>query len=276
MRWHRGYPVVTQQAYTELHFMRFHHTLHFVLVIVCGMSARASEPIQLPNGFAITPDATPHSVQLMLNPGVASYPNFTLGQAVTTALNPDGTQLLVLTSGYNRGPGQLSDFAEYVFVYDVTSSVPRQVQALPIPNSFCGLAWNPSGQEFYVSGGVDDSVYVFARRGLGYSRAASIGLGHPHGNGLLSGAPAPGNSFAPKPMTAGIAVNRSGTAAVVANFYNDSISVIDLKGRAKTARPGRTCASRRTPPWSTRPRSRPPPACRTGPCTRPARARWPR
>ena len=107
--------------------------------------AWGADPIQLPNGISIAPAAAPHSVQLELNPHNARRPNFTLGQAVTTALSPDGTQLLVLTSGYNRGPGALSDFPEYVFVYDVTSYPPRQVQALPIANAFCGLAWNPSG-----------------------------------------------------------------------------------------------------------------------------------
>jgi DNA-binding beta-propeller fold protein YncE len=222
--------------------MRPAHTLAALLVFACAFSAQGAEPIPLPNGLLITPGAAPHSVQLPLNPGVASRPNFTLGQAVTTALSPDGTQLLVLTSGYNRGPGQLADFSEYIFVYDVTAFPPRQIQALPIPNSFCGLVWNPAGDEFYVSGGVDDSVHIFARRGLAYYRAASVTLGHAHGNGLLSGATAPANAVAPKPMTAGIAVNRSGTVAVVANFYNDSISLIDLKTRAKTAeldlRPG--------------------------------------
>src|SRR5258708_6201935 len=114
--------------------MRHHQTLCAGLLIICAISARASDPIQLPNGFAITPDAAPHSVQLILNPGAVTRPNFTLGQAVTTTLSPDGTQLLVLTSGYNRGPGQLTDFPEYVLIYDVTSNPPRQVQALPVPN----------------------------------------------------------------------------------------------------------------------------------------------
>jgi len=185
---------------------------------------RAAQPIVLPNGAEITPTAAPHSVQLPLNPGVANHPNFTLGQAVTTAVSPDGTQLLVLTSGYNRGPGKLADFPEFVFVYDITSYPPRQVQALPVPNSFCGLAWNPSGQEFYVSGGPDDAVYIFGRRGIAYYRAATIAMGHRHGNGLVVGEN-------PKPITAGIAVNHAGTVAAVANMYNDSISLIDLKTR---------------------------------------------
>src|SRR5580704_13082839 len=142
---------------------------------VAALVAAASDPIRLPNGLWISPDAAPHSVTMSLNPGLSSHPGLTLGQAVTTALSPDGTQLLVLTSGYNKeGQGASAQSSEYIFVYDVTSYPPRLVQALPIRNSFCGLAWNPNGQEFYTSGGVDDIVYVFTRKGLAYFRAASV------------------------------------------------------------------------------------------------------
>ena len=223
--------------------MRHRSTLALVAFAISISVAMASDPIQLPTGLWISPEDTPHSVTMPLNPGLSSRPNLTLGQAVTTALSPDGTQLLVLTSGYNKeGQGAATQSNEYVFVYDVTSYPPRQVQAIPLRNSFCGLAWNPSGQEFYASGGVDDTVYIFVRKGLAYSRAASVALGHQHGNGLYSNAPAPANSSAPKPMTAGIGVNQAGTIAVVANFYNDSVSLIDLKTRKKSAeldlRPG--------------------------------------
>jgi DNA-binding beta-propeller fold protein YncE len=218
---------------------------HVVIVplAIAASVALASDPIRLPTGLWISPDAAPHSVTMALNPGVSSHPGLTLGQAVTTALSPDGTQLLVLTSGYNKeGQGAAAQSNEYIFVYDVTSYPPRQVQALPIRNSFCGLAWNPNGQEFYASGGVDDTVYVCTRKGLAYSRVAAVALGHPRGNGLYSNAPAPANSSAPKPMAAGIGVDQAGTIAVVANFYNDSISLIDLKTRKKSAeldlRPG--------------------------------------
>jgi DNA-binding beta-propeller fold protein YncE len=215
------------------------------LVALAGVwfPALAEDPIQLPDGLAITPTAAPHSILLPLNPGLADSPNFTLGQAVTTLLSPDGRQLLVLTSGYNlETRGRRNRSNEYVFIYDVSGPQPVRAQALPVPNSFCGLAWNPSGQEFYVSGGPDDKVYVFARgKGVvvgngfaGFERAAAISLGHPFGLGLLSNAPPPFNASAPKPIAAGIAINQSGTVAVVANMYNDSISIIDLKARKKT------------------------------------------
>jgi len=216
--------------------------------------AAQTNPVALPTGMSITPTAAPHSVLQLLNPGLPALPNYIAGQAVTTALSPDGTKLLILTSGYNsvldsQGKPQTN---EYIFVYDPTVNPPRQLQVLPVPNTFCGLAWNPGGQEFYVSGGVDDKVYVFAPTGQVslinptpvYGQVAAIALGHKFGIGLLSNAPAPLNAAAPPPAAGGIAVNQSGTVAVVANFFNDSISVLDLKGRTKTAeldlRPGAT------------------------------------
>jgi DNA-binding beta-propeller fold protein YncE len=219
----------------------------FLPSILLISAAWAADPIQLPDGMLITPTAVPHSTLTALNPGLPDRPDWTLGQAVTSALSPDGAELLVLTSGYNKEKtGIPGGWNEFVFVYDVRANPPKLVQALPVPNTFCGLAWNPDGREFYVSGGKDDVVHVFERDTASseprYRHAASIPLGHPHGLGLLSNLPPPYSNAAPKPMVAGIAVNRSGSTAVVANFYNDSISVIDLAARKKTAeldlRPG--------------------------------------
>ena len=208
---------------------------HLLFLAWASLSCWAADPIQLPNGFEITPLAAPHSVLMALNPRLADRPNFALGQAVTTALSPDGRRLLVLTSGYNRESTRSRSASEYVFVYDATVAPPVQLEALPVPNSFCGLEWNPSGEEFYVSGGPDDKLYVFHRSATGFARAAAVPLGHATGLGLLSNAAAPYNAGAPKPAAAGIAVSRDGTLAVVANMFNDSISIIDLKTRKKTA-----------------------------------------
>ena len=53
----------------------------------------------------ITPTAAPGAVFQTLNPDLPGLPDFTAGQAVSTALSPDGKTLLVLTSGYNRMNG---------------------------------------------------------------------------------------------------------------------------------------------------------------------------
>ncbi len=223
--------------------------LTVILLALAALNLQAqSDPVQLPTGLAITPNSAPHSVLQPLNPALPDLPGYTAGQAVSSALSPDGSKLLVLTSGYNlnldsHGKTVPSQSTEFVFVYSTSAYPPKMVQALPVPNTFCGLAWNPNGQEFYVSGGMDDTLYVFASTASGaFQQAASVSLGHKLGNGLLSNAPAPLNGLAPPPAVAGIAVNQSGTVAIVANFFNDSISQVDLKARTKTAelelRPG--------------------------------------
>ncbi len=70
------------------------------------VSARADDPVLergtfIPTGVHITPSAAPGSSFQPLNPGLSFDPSFTVGQAVATAVSPDGHTLLILTSGYN-------------------------------------------------------------------------------------------------------------------------------------------------------------------------------
>jgi YVTN family beta-propeller protein len=224
--------------------MRIRAILFFVVIVTSFHAASAADPVQLPNGLAITPTAAPHSAMLLLNPHLDGKPDYALSQPVSTALSPDGKRLLVLTSGYNKERGvRGGQTSEFVLIYDASVFPVRFLQALPLPNTFCGMEWNPNGNEFYVSGGVDDKVYIFALNDDNtFSRHASVTLGHAHGKGLLSELPTHEGMEAPKPMVGGIAVNRSGTTALVANFYNDSVSVVDLKSRKTTGeldlRPG--------------------------------------
>src|SRR3989454_1753529 len=124
----------------------------------------------IPTGVRITPSAAPGSLFQALNPGLSFDPSFTVGQAVTTAISPDGKTLLILTSGYNSqnftsGPNlgntNPDESNEYIFVFDISVSRPLQTQVLQVPNAFDGLAFNPSGKEFYVSGGADDKVHFY-------------------------------------------------------------------------------------------------------------------
>src|SRR5260370_19139806 len=85
----------------------------------------------LPTGLAITPTAAKGSSFQQLNPGLPNLPNFVAGQAVTTAVSPDGNTLLILTSGYNQNNDALgnvdpSTSNEYVFVYDIASNLPQR------------------------------------------------------------------------------------------------------------------------------------------------------
>ncbi len=224
--------------------MRTYRVLPLITSLALVPMAWAADPVQLPNGLAITPTATPHSVMMPLNPHLDGKPDYGLSQPVSTAVSPDGKLLLVLTSGYNKERGvRGGQTSEFVLIYDASVFPVKFLQALPLPNTFCGMAWNPNGNEFYVSGGVDDKVYIFVHNDDNtFSRHASVSLGHAHGKGLLSDVPEHEGAQPPKPMAGGIGVNRSGTTALVANFYNDSVSVIDLKARRLTGeldlRPG--------------------------------------
>lgn len=179
----------------------------------------------LPTGMRITPDATPGALLMGLNPDLPALPDQLVDHAVTTALSPDGKTLLILTTGYNAvtKSDNSGDFVptlsnEYVFVYDVSSASPVKRQVLQVPNTFVGMAWNPNGQAFYVSGGVDDDLHVYRRSGGVFAEVVpAIALGHTAGLGLAT-----------PPAAAGVGVDDEGKHVVVANYENDSVSIVDL------------------------------------------------
>jgi DNA-binding beta-propeller fold protein YncE len=224
-------------------------TISAVLIATCcvaGPAAWAGET--LPNMQTITPTAARGSTFASLNPHLTANPSFVAGQAVSTAVSPDGKTLLVLTSGYNQtvdanGSAIPSQSNEYVFVYDIASGAPVQRQALQVPNTFVGLAFASDSRTFFVSGGVDDDVHVFALGSSGWAESGSpIALGHgTAGNGLFSNVPGFGSAV--NPEAAGLALTADGAKLVVADYENDSISVVDVVGRTKTGeldlRPGK-------------------------------------
>ncbi|HEY2483406.1 MAG TPA: WD40 repeat domain-containing protein, partial [Caulobacteraceae bacterium] len=211
-------------------------------------AAGAATPEMTPTGQAITPTAAPGAIFQPLNPDFAADPTFTAGQAAAVALSPDGRTLLILTSGFNRTFGPNGKFiaersGEYVFVYDVTGSTPVKRQVLGAPDTFLGLGWAPAGDRFFVSGGVDDDVLEFVGRPGALRAGRTFRLGHKTGLGL-----------GVKPEAAGLAVSPDGRRLLVANFQNDSVSLIDLAtgrvaeqdlrpgviDRAKAGQPGGT------------------------------------
>ena len=222
----------------------------------------------LPNmGTQITPLAPAGATFVGLNPRLADQPTWLAGQAVSTVVSPDGKTLLILTSGYNRvyrtdavngvlPPDAMGtyfdwpDSTEYVFVYDISSNAPVQKQVIKVPNTYSGIAWDPSGKGFYVSSGVGDvpfastgavdpsasagdNVHVYtpvASTGA-WAQSAQLLLGHTSGNGLDVQPPAgmqplqPNEVVAVDPCAAGVAVSDDGRTLVVANYYNDSITI---------------------------------------------------
>ncbi len=191
-----------------------------------------TDVVGLPNGQTMTPDAAPGSVLRELDPHIREVPALRAGNAVATALSPDGGTLLVLTSGFNRTydakgfiykPGS----SEYVFVYDVSRGAPQETAVVPVPNAFGGIAFDPTGARFYVAGGSDDALYGFSRSGGGTWKPDGdpVPLGHMDAKGYG------GLGLHVSPFAAGVGVTPSGALAVVANHENDSISIVDLRAR---------------------------------------------
>jgi len=201
----------------------------------------------LPTGKRITPLATRGAHLETLNPELPEFPNYLAGQAMSTALDPAGKTLLILTSGFNRIKNDqnknIEDASnEYVFVYDVSGETPRKKQILKVPNSFAGLAFAPDGERFYVSGGQDDNLHIFVKDVSGWREdGEAVALGHTQGGlGLVRKK----DNLA----SAGVAVTGDGEYAAVANLYNDSLTVVDLRKRAVAfeveLRPGKVDTSK--------------------------------
>jgi DNA-binding beta-propeller fold protein YncE len=189
---------------------------------LAGPSGGAEPPQFTPTGQFITPRAAPGALFQPLNPGLAGDPGYTAGQASAVALSPDGRTLLVLTSGYNLYFDKSGERApemskEYVFVFDVSGGKPVRRQVILVPNTFLGLAWDPSGARFFVSGGVDDCVYEYVSHADGFSPARTFKLGHGAGVGL-----------AVRPEAGALAVSADGRRLLVANVQNESVTLIDL------------------------------------------------
>jgi YVTN family beta-propeller protein len=212
---------------------------------------------QLPNsGQQLTPLAVTGAGFQTLNPGLLDNPAWLAGQAVTTVVSPDHKTMLVLTSGYNlvnytSGPNLGSqnnaDSSEYVFVYDISGNgQPEQTQVIHLPNTYAGITFNPNGQEFYVSGGVDDNVHIYDI-GHGHDKLWSEAAGSPVALGHTASPPVSlgGVGLAVQPEAAGVAVTDDGQKLVVANYYNDSLSLLTMSqgGWIKSAeldlRPGK-------------------------------------
>ena len=266
----------------------FSFSLVTVLLLICGYSAgncdnSAVQPPQaqfLPNmGQQITPTAPLGSRFETLNPGLPGKPDWLASQAVTTVVSPDRKTLLVLTSGYNRVytstpstpyPWYTPFSNEYVFIYDISTNTPIKKQVVQIPNTYNGIVFDPSGKAFYVAGGVSDNVHIFTRIADDTWGEAGNPLALNHtvldtGTGRMIpqgvGLPGTGDSslgvnlqVGVKPCAAGLAISSDGKTLVVANYYNDSISVFrgGLNNWAMAAqnfdlRPGKSGGTSGTP-----------------------------
>jgi YVTN family beta-propeller protein len=195
--------------------------------------------VRLATGQYVTPTAIDHAELQYLNPGLPAYPNFIAGEAVRSQLSPDGTTLAVLTAGQNSlykpdGTVDTANSTQYIFLYSVGSAnkaKPVLTQVLKQTNAHVGLAFAPDSNTLYAAGGNDDAVYVYTRSGATFAAAAPIALRH-FAPGATGGARNKGVGLGVQPNASGLDVSADGNTLVVANNYNDSISVIDTATRA--------------------------------------------
>jgi YVTN family beta-propeller protein len=273
------------------------------LLVSAFAGAQTSAPVGgnlLPDGFTITPTAAPGSILQNLATGLRPDGSANAGYAVTTALSPDGTALLIVTCGWNTDyffqessstpilwnaldpmtglpSSTTTQNAEWVFVFDVRGPKPVQKELINIPNTFHGLVWDPSGTRFYVSAGIDDRVVVYQESttakasadGFFVPNAPFILLGHntpadaPFPNydgGLFKGTPINTSPIAQtmflpfSALAAGLAISRDATTLYVANYENDSLSIVNAGTRRVSSevaffKPGQKRAIGEMPYW---------------------------
>jgi DNA-binding beta-propeller fold protein YncE len=182
-------------------------------------------PMQLATGQYVTPTALRGAVQQFLNPGLAAYPNFIAGEAVRSQLSPDGATLAVLCAGQNSlykpdGTVDTAASTQFIFLFDVSGAhqaAPVLTQVIPQTNAHVGLVFAPDGGTLYAAAGRDDAVYAYAKSAGSWALAGTVALGH-GGKGM---------GLSVSPNASGLAISADGRTLVVANNYNDSISVID-------------------------------------------------
>ena len=181
--------------------------------------------VTLATGQHVTPTFMGRAVQQFLNPGLADYPNFVAGEAVRSQLGPDGATLAILCAGQNslykaNGTVDAANSRQYIFIYNVAGAnqaKPLLTQVIQQTNAHVGLVFSPDGNTLYAAGGNDDAVYVYARTAGTWAPAKQFALKH---SGI-------GVGLKVQPNTGGMDVSANGKTLVVANNYNDSISVID-------------------------------------------------
>ena len=97
-------------------------------------------------------------------------------------------------------------------------------------NAHVGLVFSPDGNTLYAAGGNDDAVYVYTKSGgtLHGRRADRAGPFRPWGHRCARNK---GVGLGVQPNASGMGISADGKTLVVANNYNDSISVIDTATR---------------------------------------------
>ena len=204
-----------------------------------------------PSGFAITPLAAKGAVLTMLGTLDGTPGSVPITNPAALAASPDGALVALLTSGFNGmalpdGKPDRAHSTERLMIFRVGAKGAEKLAEVPLPATFAGVAWSPDGRRIAATLGVGDAVVTFAWNGSTLAPdGAPIALGHAAGLGLRV-----------KPAAAGIAW-ASADRLLVANFFNDSVSLIDVATRKVIAeldlRPGKIDPAQRGVPGGTYP-----------------------
>src|SRR5262249_20630562 len=122
---------------------------------------------------------------------------------------------------------------QYIFLYNVAGANkarPVLSQVIKQSNAHVGLVFSPDGNTLYAAGGNDDAVYVYTKSGGSFTAATPIALGH-FASGATRSDRNKGIGLGVQPNASGLGLSADGKTLVVANNYNDSISVIDTTTR---------------------------------------------
>lgn len=128
--------------------------LVFLLLLateLCLAQTPATQRVQLPNGWSLTP--TGRSLPL------GDFP-------LNMALSPDQKRLAVTNNGQSKQTIQL---------FDVASE--RLLSEIVIPKSWVGIRFSPDGKRVYASGGNDNRIMVYDASGDKLTPTDSIMLG---------------------------------------------------------------------------------------------------
>jgi len=231
-----------------------------MFVTLCGLAhawngppAASEYPLAIPNtGQQINPFAPAGSQFVWLNPGLPVMPEWYAGQAATSVVSPDNQTLLVLTTGYNRiytssspsgaYPWNSEISNEYVFIYDISQQTPKLQQVIQIPNTYFGIVFDPASyapdappgtkKRFYVAGCSNDNVHTISFGGGVWAEesasAPALAMHHVLGIGLNlkpNGQIQINSQLGVLPCAAGLAISSDGKTLIVADYFNDAITV---------------------------------------------------
>ena len=222
-----------------------------ILSAMIGLGVASAAPTSaqpLPTGQKLTPLAAPGATFTALTTRVGPKPAYVADGAAAVAVSPDGREMLVLTSGFNRFngadgkvlPGQST---QYVLRYAIGPTGAHRLQTLQVANSYSGVAWAPDGRSFAVGGGVDDDLHLF-RRTPGGSFRRNRRSHRPGPRRRELGADV-------KPQAAGVAFSPDGARAAGGQLLQ---RLRQPGGRAppRRDRPSRTCGRARSIPAQVR------------------------